>query len=342
MRIERINQTRVATLFVGAAAVVMSLSCGSSPSSPSNTPSVSVSLSATTVAPGATTQGTVSLSAAASSAASVALTSSNANVAIVQSPVTIPAGSSSAAFTVTGVAPGTITIHATVNGKSADSPTLTVGTGVALAAISLSAATVVGGNPVTGTATLTGSAPAGGASVSLSAADPLTVPPSVTVAAGSMSATFSVETRSVGGTISGTVTGSYGGSTATASISVTKPTVATASFGVSGPSESDTCTLTNNGNTLDCTFNGSTSSAPGNIVAWDWSYTVASTFSQTTTGPVLKNPTVNCSFVPAPPFPPGNPWYMMTVTLKIHDDAGNVAQVTDSGIRLLPQGSCGY
>jgi hypothetical protein len=33
---------------------------------------------------------------------------------------------------------------------------------------------------------------------------------------------------------------------------------------------------------------------------------------------------------------------MMTVTLKIHDDAGNVAQVTDSGIRLLPQGSCGY
>jgi len=33
----------------------------------------------------------------------------------------------------------------------------------------------------------------------------------------------------------------------------------------------------------------------------------------------------------------------MTVTLKIHDDAGNVsAVVTDNGVRLLPQGSCGY
>jgi hypothetical protein len=33
----------------------------------------------------------------------------------------------------------------------------------------------------------------------------------------------------------------------------------------------------------------------------------------------------------------------MTVTLKIHDDAGNVSAVaTDNGVRLLPQGSCGY
>ena len=112
---------------------------------------------------------------------------------------------------------------------------------------------------------------------------------------------------------------------------------------MTGPTESETCTLTNNGNTLDCTFNGSTSSAPGNIVAWDWSYTVASTFSQTTTGPVLTKPAVNCSFVPAPPFPPGsNPWFTMTVTLKIHDDLGNVAQATDNGVRLLPQGTCGF
>jgi len=33
----------------------------------------------------------------------------------------------------------------------------------------------------------------------------------------------------------------------------------------------------------------------------------------------------------------------MTVTLKIHDNAGNVsAVVADSGVRVLPQGSCGY
>jgi hypothetical protein len=33
----------------------------------------------------------------------------------------------------------------------------------------------------------------------------------------------------------------------------------------------------------------------------------------------------------------------MTVTLKIHDDLGNVsAEVKDSGVRLLPQGVCGF
>jgi hypothetical protein len=33
----------------------------------------------------------------------------------------------------------------------------------------------------------------------------------------------------------------------------------------------------------------------------------------------------------------------MIVKLKIHDSLGNVsAEATDSGVRLLPQGSCGF
>jgi hypothetical protein len=178
--------------------------------------------------------------------------------------------------------------------------------------------------------------------VSLSAGDPVTVPASVTVPAGSASATFTISTRAVGGTISATISGSYGGASASAGLSVTKSTVATASFGVSGPTESETCTLTNNGNTLNCTFDGSTSGAPGTIIAWDWSYGVATTFAQTTSGPVLTMPSVNCNLLP-PPFPPGEPWFTMIVTLKVHDDLGNVsAVVTDNGVRLLPQGVCGF
>jgi hypothetical protein len=154
---------------------------------------------------------------------------------------------------------------------------------------------------------------------------------------------FTISTRAVGGTISSTITGTYGGASASAVLSVTGPTVATANFGVTGPSETETCTLTNNGNTLDCTFNGSTSTAPGTIIAWDWSYGVATRFTQTTPGPVLTMPNVNCSLVPPPPLPPGNPWFMMTVTLKIHDNLGNIsAEVTDTGVRLLPQGACGF
>jgi hypothetical protein len=54
-------------------------------------------------------------------------------------------------------------------------------------------------------------------------------------------------------------------------------------------------------------------------------------------------PDVNCSLLPPPPLPPGNPWLTMIVTLKIHDNLGNVsAEATDSGVRLLPRGVCGY
>jgi hypothetical protein len=53
-------------------------------------------------------------------------------------------------------------------------------------------------------------------------------------------------------------------------------------------------------------------------------------------------PSINCSLLPPPPLPPGNPWFTLIVTLKIHDNLGNSAEVTDSGARLLPQGACGF
>lgn len=319
--------------------------CGGSPTGPTTTSVVfGVALSATSVPANSSVQGTVSLATAApSGGVSLSLTSSNPAVATVQTPITIQAGSSTATFTVTALTAGTITITASLNGSSRQSPTLTVTSGAVLASLSLSAPTVVGGNWLAGTVTLTVAAPAGGAAVSLSSGDPISVPASVTVPAGSLTTTFTVSTRAVGGTIAGTITASYGGVSASAVLSVTRPTVATASFGVTGPTETDTCTLTNGGNTLNCTFNGSTSTAPGTIIAWDWSYGVATTFAQTTSGPVLTMPAVNCSMLPPPPLPPGVSWFMMTVTLKIHDDLGNVsAQATNSGVRLLPQGSCGF
>jgi hypothetical protein len=178
--------------------------------------------------------------------------------------------------------------------------------------------------------------------VSLSAADPITVPASVTVPAGSTSATFGISTRAVGGTIAGAISGSYGGGTASAVLSVTRPTVATASFGITGPTQTDTCTLTSDGQTLNCTFDGKTSSAPGAIVSWEWLFTVATTFNQTTSGPVLTMPSVNCSLLPSPPLPPDTTWFKLSVTLKVRDDLGNTAEATNSNARVFPQGACGF
>jgi hypothetical protein len=195
-------------------------------------------------------------------------------------------------------------------------------------------------------ATLTAPAPVGGAAVTLTTNDPLSVAGTVVVPSGATAAGFIVGSRLVGGTISATVTGSYGGASSSVTVSVTKPTVATASFGITGPTETETCTMANGGATLNCTFNGSTSTAPGNIIAYDWSFKAGSNaaITQTTTGAALAQPTVSCSWLPPPPLPAGGQlWLPLTVTLVVRDDLGNVSvAAVDSGARVFPQGVCGY
>ncbi len=214
---------------------------------------------------------------------------------------------------------------------------------VTLSRISLSATSVVGGNSVTGTATLTAPAPAGGASVLLAGESVSSVPATVMVPAGEVTETFTVATRTVSGTEVDTISGSYGGASASAVLSVTQPTVAIASFGVSGTTETDTCSLTDGGNTLACTFNGSTSSAPGTIVSWEWTFASAATFARTTTGPILTLPATDCRLLPSPSAPHEFAWFPLTVTLTVRDSLGNVsAQEVNRGARVFPSGMCGF
>src|SRR5581483_3453263 len=194
----------------------------------------------------------------------------------------------------------------------------------------------------TATVTLTSAAPAGGATVTLSADTTVIAPTTVVVAAGTTSATFSVVAKPGAGGASATITAAYGGASKSATVSIAKPTTAVARFGVTGPSETDTCEMGSDGKTLNCTFNASTSSAPGTIVSYQWTYSSAGSFSQTTTGPVLANPTIDCSLIPAPPLPAGTSSFPLTVKLHIMDDRGNVADASDTGARVLPMHACGY
>src|SRR5215210_7456834 len=94
-----------------------------------------------------------------------------------------------------------------------------------LAGIALNPASVVGGNTSEGTASLTSAAPSGGAVVTLSSSNTsaATVPASVTVPAGALSATFTVSTASVTASTSLTISGTYGGATRSATLTVTPP-----------------------------------------------------------------------------------------------------------------------
>jgi hypothetical protein len=94
-----------------------------------------------------------------------------------------------------------------------------------LTTVSVNPTSVVGGQGSTGTATLSGPAPTGGAVVTLSSANSAvaSVPASVTVAAGATSASFGVTTSTVASTTLVGINGSYSGVTKTATLTVTPP-----------------------------------------------------------------------------------------------------------------------
>ena len=92
---------------------------------------------------------------------------------------------------------------------------------IALASISASPNSVVGGHPSTGTVSLTAAAPAGGALITVgSASSAVSVPGSVTVSAGASSATFGITTAAVTTQTLATLSATYQGITKTTTFAV--------------------------------------------------------------------------------------------------------------------------
>ena len=189
----------------------------------------SLTLNPTSVAGGNSSTGTVTLSGPApAGGAQVALSSSNTAAATVPSSVTVPAGATSATFTVSTsvvTASAAVTISAAYGGATRTASlavTPAAPPPPTLASLGLNPTSVTGGNSSTGTVTLSGAAPAGGAQVVLSSSNTAaaTVPSSVTVPAGATSATFTVSTSVVTASTAVTISAAYG-ATRTASLAVT-------------------------------------------------------------------------------------------------------------------------
>jgi len=188
---------------------------------------ISVQLNPSSVVGGTSSNGTVNLSSAAPAAGLVVVLSSNSTGVTVPSSVTVAAGQTSAAFTVstTAVAANLTAIITGTLGSNTQTATLAV-TAPTLVGISFSPTSVVGGTSSTGTVTISSAAPTGGLVVSLSSNNAaVTVPSSVTVAAGQTSAGFSASTTPVASNISATITGTLGSTSTTATLAVTAPTL---------------------------------------------------------------------------------------------------------------------
>ena len=182
----------------------------------------SVTVSPISVIGGNSVTGTVAVNAAAPAGGlMVSLASSNFNVAVPGS-VVIPAGATTAQFSVTthAVPNATTATISAVLGSVTQTASLTVSP-PGLASLTLSPTTIYGGATSTGTVTLSSPAPQYGLVVNLTTTNINAIIPSyVFVAAGASSATFSVTAAYVSTSTSATITGTAGTSTQSAILTI--------------------------------------------------------------------------------------------------------------------------
>jgi len=238
----------------------------------------SVEVDPTTVVGGTNATGTVTLTAQApSGGATIALSSSDSSAQVLAS-VTVPAGATIATFTVTttGVSSSTpVTITATY-GTARTAPLTVTPPALSLASITVNPISVVGGNSSTGTVTLSGPAPTGGATVTLASNNTAAqVPASVVVPAAATSATFTVTTSAVSSSTPATITAAFGAAQS-ATLTVTPPALTLSSVTlnpttvVGGNSSTGTVTLSGpaptGGITVTLSSNNTAAQVPASVV----------------------------------------------------------------------------
>ena len=180
----------------------------------------------TAVTGGVPVTGTVTLtSAAPTGGAVVTLASSSTTIGTVPASVTVAAGATSATFTITTrtvTAASSLTITATRNGVS-KTATITVNPVRVVSTLTLNPTSVRGGTNSTGTVTLSGIATEAVVVTLTSGTTAVArVPTSVTVPAGSTTATFTITTLTQTATRTSVITARTGTTSRTATLSVTR------------------------------------------------------------------------------------------------------------------------
>ncbi|NOT28579.1 MAG: hypothetical protein HOP16_21060 [Acidobacteria bacterium] len=217
-----------------------------------------------------------------------------------------------------------------------------------LSSVSLSQSSVTGQSQPTGTVTLTASAPAGGAVVSLASSNPgaVQVPATVTVPSGSTSATFRIDTSTVSSEVSSTITASYGGVTRTAPLSVNPPPLA-AIYTVTSPVKgTDGCVLGPETDEVDCVLDAKAST--GFIDRWIWRYwTVEGSPIGHNTADPQSRPAIGtrCSFFDnarGGDDAQGSRYIQLTIELVVQDKLGNRSAPVRRALRLYPNRLCGF
>lgn len=202
----------------------------------------SVSITPSTVAPGGSATGTVTLAGPApAGGATITFLSTNTSVAPSPASIVIAAGQTSGTFPVTTNAAAVLTVPTAIgiwasDGAVSKFATLTVVPVVKLTGISITP--VQGGMPTSGFVTLNIPAQTGGATVTLTSSHPtaVTLPATITVPQGATSASFQVTTTAVKNVVNIPVSATYNGVTVTGTATLNPaPVVALAAISVVTP-----------------------------------------------------------------------------------------------------------
>jgi hypothetical protein len=195
----------------------------------SSAPTLSnLSITPLSVTGGSSATGTVTLTAPATASGVTVSLSTTSPSASVPTGVTVAPGAETASFVVS-TSPVTASASALITATHAAATrhfSLAItpaATGPAVTSVTLNQTTVVGGTSVVGTVRLASAAPSGGQTVVLTSdnTNAATVPPSVTVPAGQVSATFPVETRPTTNSQSAVIVAEAGGARVGTVITVT-------------------------------------------------------------------------------------------------------------------------
>lgn len=197
---------------------------------------------------GSASTGTITLNAPAPpGGALITLTSSNGSAITIPPSITIAANSSTATFPVTSIpvsADTSVSVSATY-GASSQRGSLTV-MAASLNTLSLNPSSVLGGTSSTGTLSLNGPAPSGGAVILLSTNNAaVALPPAtVTIASGATSATFTIRSFPVAVDTVATVSAQYGTAVQAVNLTVIAATLASGSLSPSSVRGGTTATGT--------------------------------------------------------------------------------------------------
>ena len=165
------------------------------------------------------------------------------------------------------------------------------------------------------------------------------VPSTVTVAAGSTTATFTIQTSSVNSSTQVIISAEYLGVQKLVTLTVGPPTLEPKFTVTSSSLGENACKVTNSSGSLDCTLDASASR--GQIEQYLWTYTVDDDDAEDNPRSAITTPEVDCGLLDDQTLD-SEGRFNMTIALRLRGRDGTTSSAVSKTVKITPDGYCSY